>query len=639
MKKKSVVLLFVVLLLFLFTLPIDSLSNLFGPKIEAPVFVKSLIYEEDMDVDLYYIAPRGFNKSVEKVQILNAPKGIDCVVYGEEKEFGIKYTIGTVNMGVNCNNLNEETGIGEDLEINELLVTWSDDSQTTEDVGNIIVIGENIQCNNYMNTSMHDGIRKATCTLTKDTEITGLKFPFKNEMFNTISNITINDVPLDDVSIENPIKLTKNEMCIVEYQVNEESKSQYGIVSVAGFLMGKSNKNEEKIADVALYNNLGFNQGAGAYLKKLSAQNTTDNNFNKAINTFSYDTAQALLKDRTDNFNYCPLSLYYALALLGTGTGGETQQEIFELLGASTAEELSVQCKNLYKLLYTDNKISKLKIANSLWLSENIDFKDTFVSNAADYFHAATFSVDFSNKDTAKVMAKWISENTNGTLTPNLEINPYHILSIINTIYFYDEWVDGFNKNLTQEDIFYAENTEVKADFMNQTLGCSEFVKGYNFTRSSLNLKNDGEMTFILPDEGVSVSDLISSKHSLQALFEDGEINCGKVVWKIPKFEFGTECDLANILQTLSITNVFKSNADFSGITDGDAFINSVIQENHIGIDENGVEASAFTKIDLYGAVYLENKVEMILDRPFIYGITSSDGTLIFVGVCNNPSV
>ncbi len=373
--------------------------------------------------------------------------------------------------------------------------------------------------------------------------------------------------------------------------------------------------------------------------QKLREENPIDDNFIKNINIFSYDTAQALLKGRMDNFNYSPLSLYYALALLGTGADSETQNQIFELLGVSSTKRLSTQCGNLYRLVYTDNEISKLKIANSLWLNENTGFKDIFVSNAAKHFYASTFSIDFSNKDSAEAMAQWISENTNDTLTPDLTVSPDQILSIINTIYFCDEWVDRFNNDLTQEDTFHAESQDVKVDFMNQTFGSYSFVRGENYTRSSLGLKDNGQMVFILPDEGVSLSTLVSSKHSIQALFEDGESQSGEVVWKIPKFEFGTECNLAEKLQTLGITNAFQSDADFSGITDGIAFISTVIQKTHIAIDEKGVEASAFTQIDYCGAALPNGRAEMILNRPFLYAITASNGIMIFVGVCNDPSV
>lgn len=266
MKKRFVLL---IVILFLFTLPIGSLVNLFGPNIDSPVFVKSLIYAEDMDIDLNYIAPRGFEKSIEKIEILDAPKGVDCVVYEEEKEFGIKYTIGTVNMGVNYAHWNEKKGKTNDLEIKEILVTWSDNSQTTEEIGSITVIGKNIQCNNYMSTTMHEGIRKATYTLTNDTEVIGLDFPCQDEVFNLVSNITINNVDLENISIKNPVTIKKNERCTIKFQIDDENETSYGNVSIIGFLMGKSSENKEKIACFTFDKPFGFDESAGEYLKKV----------------------------------------------------------------------------------------------------------------------------------------------------------------------------------------------------------------------------------------------------------------------------------------------------------------------------------------------------------------------------------
>ena len=123
----------------------------------------------------------------------------------------------------------------------------------------------------------------------------------------------------------------------------------------------------------------------------------------------------------------------------------------------------------------------------------------------------------------------------------------------------------------------------------------------------------------------------------MKKLFEDGESYSGEVVWKIPKFKFDTECELVGTLKTLGIENAFGPDADFSGITDDPASISVIIQQTHIGIDENGVEASAFTQISLFGVARPNGRAEMILNRPFIFAITSANGTLLFIGTCSNP--
>jgi len=367
--------------------------------------------------------------------------------------------------------------------------------------------------------------------------------------------------------------------------------------------------------------------------------NPVEDAFLTAVNEFSYKTAAQILANSNGNANYSPLSLYYALAMAASGANGETADELLSLLGASDGAELSEQCGNLYRRLYTDNKIGKLKIGNSLWMDKSIIWEKDFIKNAAENFYAHSFSMDFSDTKTGQSMAKWISDNTNGTLNPEVKIGSEQILSILNTVYFYDEWLDKFDKTKTAEDIFYlSDSVTVSCDFMNSTYGSNYFAKGDGFTRSVLSLKNAGSMIFILPDKGISPRELLSSPEKMQEIFEGGETGHGEVIWQIPKFSFGSSFDLVNTLQSLGVSSAFEEDADFSGITNQMAFITNIRQETHIAIDENGVEASAFTQIDYAGAALPQDRADMILNRPFIYGITASDGTLLFVGICENPN-
>lgn len=377
---------------------------------------------------------------------------------------------------------------------------------------------------------------------------------------------------------------------------------------------------------------------------KVLEQNPVDDSFLEALDDFSYNTGALVLADKGKNISYSPLSLYYALAVAATGAGGDTRDQLLAVLGVPDPQALAEQCGNLYRLIYRDNEIGKLKIANSVWLDNDMDgdpvsFKDAFLKGAAENFYASCHSVDFSDERTGKAMARWVSDNTNGKLSPEIDTDPDQILAILNTVYYCDQWIDRFNRDQTAEDTFYLSNGgEVKVDFMNKTFPSSVFSKGEGFTRSSLALKNAGRMSFILPDDGISPYELLASPERMREVFEGGETLSGEVVWKIPKFSFGSRLELTDVLKNLGVISAFLPDADFSGITDHMAFITDVRQETHIAIDEDGVEASAFTRIDYAGSAPPESRADMILDRPFIYYITGPDGSLLFVGVCENPA-
>ncbi len=388
----------------------------------------------------------------------------------------------------------------------------------------------------------------------------------------------------------------------------------------------------------------GFSSTDYESMRQRRDENPVNDSTYDAIRWFSYNTAAQVFKKVETNGCYSPISLYYALALAATGAEGATRDELLNVLSFDNTSDLSAECGNLYRLLYTQNEYSRLKIANSLWLDDELDgvkytYKEPFIKNATDNFYASLFSVDFSDKSTGRMMGQWISGNTNGRIVPKISIGSKQIMSILNTVYFYDQWINRFKKENTKEDLFYLENGEsVLCDFMNMTNASQSFSRGEGYTRSSLGLKNNCSMVFILPDEGVGVNELLSSPERIADIFTGGESKTGKVVWSIPKFGYSSSFDLVDALKALNIHSAFSKDADFSGMTDGIAFISQIKQETCISIDENGVEASAFTHIAHAGSAMPEDNAEMILNCPFVYGITTQKGILLFAGVCGNPA-
>ena len=368
--------------------------------------------------------------------------------------------------------------------------------------------------------------------------------------------------------------------------------------------------------------------------------NGIDKSFNKALKDFSYMSASKLLCGKSKNISYSPISLYMALSMAGMGAKGTTRDEILSVLGTSGKSDdyISEQNSELIRILYSDNEIRKLKIANSLWLQKDKTFNKDFIDKTVQSFYASLYNVDFSDKSTSKLMSHWISENTSGVLSPQIDLDKDQIMSIINTIYYKNEWIDRFDENQTKTDTFYlSDGKEAQCDFMNSTYVTHSFTRGEGFTASSLSLKVDGSMMFILPDKGVSIDSLLSTPEKASALFQEDNSITGKVIFQIPKFSYGSSLELKDTLESMGIKEAFKRNADFSGITNNAAFISVIKQETHVAIDEKGVEAAAFTEILYCGSAPPKDEVaEMILNRPFIFAI-KSNGKITFIGVVNNP--
>lgn len=363
--------------------------------------------------------------------------------------------------------------------------------------------------------------------------------------------------------------------------------------------------------------------------------------FRASVDSFAYDTTAAAIGG-DGNRCFSPLSLYYALALATSGAEGETLNEFLSVLHVEDKATLIEQSGNLFQLLYIDNEYGKLRLANSLWLegdAEKIQFNDAFMESAAHNLYASLFAVDYSNPQTAALMGEWVAQNTNDTLQPIFEVTAGQVMTIINTVYYKDEWLQQFPAEETTRDIFYpAEGFTQDADYMHKTDLSGPHYRGDNFTRASVSLKNSGKMIFILPDEGTSATSLLTTADSIKQLFEPEDDRRANIVWSIPKFSYNTEFDLVDQLKNVGLNGAFSETADFSAMADRELFISSVNQETHIAIDENGVEASACTDLAMVmgGLGEGETTVEMKLERPFIYGIEVG-GVLAFIGVCTNP--
>ena len=72
--------------------------------------------------------------------------------------------------------------------------------------------------------------------------------------------------------------------------------------------------------------------------------------------------------------------------------------------------------------------------------------------------------------------------------------------------------------------------------------------------------------------------------------------------------------------------------ADFTPLTDVPAFLSNVRQAARVKVDEEGVEAAAFTEMSVCTSSLPMGVVEMKLDRPFIFAIYDQHDLPLFVG-------
>ena len=348
------------------------------------------------------------------------------------------------------------------------------------------------------------------------------------------------------------------------------------------------------------------------------------------------------------NAVYSPLNVYMALAMLAETAGGESRQQILDLLGAPDIETLRMTAAALWRGNYIDDGAVKSLMANSLWLNEDVKFVQPTLDLLAEEYYASSFAGRMGDPDFDRALQDWINENTGGLLkeqASGLHMDPETVMSIASTIYFKGRWASEFNKNATAKDVFKLPGgDELECDFMHKS-GVNDYFWSDSFAAVPLGIEGSGCMWLILPDEGASPESLIESGEATDFLLRNGDWGNRKrliVNMAVPKFDVSSKTDLVAGLKRLGVTDVFDASAaDFTpstGELDG-TFVTNIEHAARAKIDEEGVEAAAYTVIvRAGGAMPPEEQVDFILDRPFIFAITGEDGLPLFVGIVNNPA-
>lgn len=354
--------------------------------------------------------------------------------------------------------------------------------------------------------------------------------------------------------------------------------------------------------------------------------------------------SKEVLINGDENTVISPLNTYVAFAMLAEVSDGNTRQQILDMLGAADIESLRENINLLWQSNYADTPIFKSLLANSLWLDNSEQYKESTLKLLADKYYASSFRGTPGSESFSEALRKWTDDNTGNLLTEytkDLTIDPSTVLEIMSTIYFKASWDKVFNKGAVTSETFHGVKGDTTVEMMHNS-EMSQYAVTDNFIVVKLSLADSGDMLFYLPREGANVNDLASDPDTLK-LAQDSEDSRWKSIqvnMSIPKFKVSAKTDLIETLRALGVTDALDYTvADFSPVTerDNDLFLSKAEHAALVEIDEQGVTGAAYTALLMTEGAYLVNEtLDFVVDEPFMFSVTGADGSILFTGLVKN---
>ncbi len=346
------------------------------------------------------------------------------------------------------------------------------------------------------------------------------------------------------------------------------------------------------------------------------------------------------------NVVYSPVNVYIAMGMLARCTTGEAQQQILDLLGDETIDEVRDNIKYLFENLTIDEEKCITSLANSIWLNAGMEFNEEVIRELGEEYYTSTFSGAMGSEALNQMFQDWINDNTNGLLIEQIKdfkLDSNTVIALVSTIYYKVSWENEFDIRNTYEETFYKDGEEIRLDFLHNSSEEMDYYMSETFTAISIPTLNGAEWYF-LPNEGYTNEDILEDEGLYELLGgKDSNIIALKnseVDYSIPKLDVESKADIIEGLMELGVTDIFDSAYSdlFTIVDSSDVSVNQVIHAARLINDEDGVEAAAATVANVLIGVDITEPIRLRFDcnKPYVTVVTEY-GVPIFTGIINNP--
>ena len=363
------------------------------------------------------------------------------------------------------------------------------------------------------------------------------------------------------------------------------------------------------------------------------------------IRRFAWETAAIIMADNEHvNPLYSPVNLWLCAGLMAHMTSGEAHEQLLNMLGAESDEELDEQLFMAFLSMYRYDSDAACVPGASLWLNEDVDVAPSSVDAFTQRDHASVFRGNMRDSKYNAALRAWLSEQTRGMLdsaVSELQFREDASISVSTTLYYKAAWADEFDEERTFPGIFHGTE-DAETNFMHKDTHGYVYA-GSRFTAIAENLMDGSRAVFLLPDEGTAPEELLEDEEALSFLEAPDEWEQSRFVFihlSMPEIDKTDAVRLDDMMKEMGVTGVFDAEKKaFDGVFSADhpLSFSNLQQFVRFKTDERGIEAAAVTIADVAGAMLIGDEIDFNLDRPFLYVLETDRGLPLFMGIYHMP--
>jgi serpin B len=342
------------------------------------------------------------------------------------------------------------------------------------------------------------------------------------------------------------------------------------------------------------------------------------------------------------NFVFSPLSLYSALAMTYAGARGKTEAEIGRVLSFPASRRFRAHdaVGSLIAKIEDDHAEgpADFQVANMLWPQDSYPMLESFRSLLQKSYGAAIQTLDYRHVNEArKQINRWVAEKTSDKIKDIIGpgvLSADTRLVLTNAVYFKGNWVRQFSRDKTVKGPFWVtRRRSIEVPMMNQTAEVGYFEQD---DLKVLELPYAGSLSMVLA--------LPAERDGLSKLEHDLSKKLGKLAEmavprrvriSMPRFRVESKFSMRDNLKAMGMSGAFDSRkANFSGIDgkDSDLYLNDVLQNAFIDVNEEGAEAAAAT-VPIVQTRLVSMPLSFSADHPFMFCVRDRNtGSICFLG-------